>query len=321
MKAKVAFGEDIRHWHYPAKNRYEHLVSFVEQTFKLNSENKNKRQEYYFQFEDAENDKVRICNEQDLLDAFECAQQENRQSLKIFVISGSINNDTTHQVPSQKKESDNDVKSNEKCHESQATTCNWQKARMEFLSDEKVRLLLPELAKRVINVLHENIKNGNDVSLAEIVPSILEEKIFEDIVHHEFFQNYLQPLLPLLLAHASPFTHVLLNLDEEAVGTWISEMINVVTSSFLNDDHEMWSNVNLPPWCHSPNNAGGEAIHYRVKCDGCGVAPIQGVRYKCGICLDYDLCEKCEASNKHDPQHVLLKIKQPIYRRDRKSVV
>jgi len=52
-----------------------------------------------------------------------------------------------------------------------------------------------------------------------------------------------------------------------------------------------------------------------VSCDGCGVSPIEGVRYKCQVCDNYDLCEKCEAKNEHPPTHILLKAKQPLNQR------
>jgi len=35
-------------------------------------------------------------------------------------------------------------------------------------------------------------------------------------------------------------------------------------------------------------------VHRRVKCDGCGMFPIVGVRYKCTVCPDFDFCENCE---------------------------
>ena len=48
--------------------------------------------------------------------------------------------------------------------------------------------------------------------------------------------------------------------------------------------------------------------HTNVKCDGCGVSPILGVRYKCSVCQDFDYCTKCEETLGHD--HPFLKIRK-----------
>ena len=37
--------------------------------------------------------------------------------------------------------------------------------------------------------------------------------------------------------------------------------------------------------------------HYGIKCELCGIDPIIGFRYKCSICKNYNLCEKCEQKN------------------------
>jgi len=50
-------------------------------------------------------------------------------------------------------------------------------------------------------------------------------------------------------------------------------------------------------------------VHYGVRCDGCGVKPIVGDRYKCSACYDFDYCEKCEETIDH--LHAFLKIKRP----------
>ena len=52
-------------------------------------------------------------------------------------------------------------------------------------------------------------------------------------------------------------------------------------------------------------------VHPRVICDGCGANPVTGVRYKCAVCNDFDLCETCEANTTHDASHAFLKIRTP----------
>ena len=53
-------------------------------------------------------------------------------------------------------------------------------------------------------------------------------------------------------------------------------------------------------------------IHRGITCNTCNASPICGTRYKCANCLDYDVCEACEANDHHDRTHVFLKINYPI---------
>jgi hypothetical protein len=48
-------------------------------------------------------------------------------------------------------------------------------------------------------------------------------------------------------------------------------------------------------------------VHYGIQWDECQSIPIKGVRYKCAICVKYNLCEICETSSLHD--HLFIKVK------------
>ena len=54
-------------------------------------------------------------------------------------------------------------------------------------------------------------------------------------------------------------------------------------------------------------------VHSNVICDGCGVQPIFGNRYKCTICDDFDYCEACEDLNSESHKHPFLKIRKPDF--------
>lgn len=64
------------------------------------------------------------------------------------------------------------------------------------------------------------------------------------------------------------------------------------------------------------NNNNGPAVHEGVACDGCRQQPISGIRFKCTVCDNYDLCERCEAKgvSVHDPTHPMVKISVPLRR-------
>ncbi|XP_054751943.2 next to BRCA1 gene 1 protein-like [Lytechinus pictus] len=67
------------------------------------------------------------------------------------------------------------------------------------------------------------------------------------------------------------------------------------------------------------NRTPAKLVHTGVKCDKCDCV-IAGIRYKCGHCLNFDLCEECEAlPGAHDVNHVFLKLKRPAYRIGMKS--
>ncbi|KAK4242702.1 hypothetical protein C8A03DRAFT_29133 [Achaetomium macrosporum] len=65
----------------------------------------------------------------------------------------------------------------------------------------------------------------------------------------------------------------------------------------------------------SEDNARRNAyVHRGCMCNGCGITPIRGIRYRCANCYDFDLCEICESQGLHTKTHVFYKIRVPIPR-------
>ncbi|KAI8144702.1 hypothetical protein BJV82DRAFT_605920 [Fennellomyces sp. T-0311] len=95
-----------------------------------------------------------------------------------------------------------------------------------------------------------------------------------------------------------PLLQVPLSESEEDVAVW------------SDDDNKNLLNV---IYAISETQARKEGyIHRGITCNKCNVTPVRGTRYKCANCVDFDLCEMCEASNTHLPTHVFLKIRIPI---------
>ncbi|CAF0934373.1 unnamed protein product [Adineta ricciae] len=55
--------------------------------------------------------------------------------------------------------------------------------------------------------------------------------------------------------------------------------------------------------------AANKEVHVGVECDSCK-GPVIGFRYKCFVCPNYDLCEKCSAAGVHS-EHNMIKITKP----------
>lgn len=56
-----------------------------------------------------------------------------------------------------------------------------------------------------------------------------------------------------------------------------------------------------------------EIVHNGIKCSICGEENIEGIRYLCGICDNFNLCQECEKVYGIGHNHPLLKIRNPQY--------
>jgi len=67
----------------------------------------------------------------------------------------------------------------------------------------------------------------------------------------------------------------------------------------------------IPPTSSEAKPQSSQVVHQAL-CNSCG-SQIHGLRYKCVVCVEFDLCEACEATeNNHPIDHPLMKIKVPL---------
>ncbi|CAL1541885.1 unnamed protein product [Lymnaea stagnalis] len=52
--------------------------------------------------------------------------------------------------------------------------------------------------------------------------------------------------------------------------------------------------------------------HSAVRCSECKARPIHGIRWKCVLCKDFDLCSRCYGDDKHDVSHEFWRIETRV---------
>ncbi|VDH96910.1 Hypothetical predicted protein [Mytilus galloprovincialis] len=56
------------------------------------------------------------------------------------------------------------------------------------------------------------------------------------------------------------------------------------------------------------DNAQSGVKHEHFSCDDCKQNPLLGIRWKCLICADYNLCTKCYITDRHDTEHIFYRL-------------
>ncbi|KAK4158700.1 hypothetical protein QBC43DRAFT_328478 [Cladorrhinum sp. PSN259] len=105
-------------------------------------------------------------------------------------------------------------------------------------------------------------------------------------------------------------------------GETIADDRHVMEDDWYNDDSNPYGpqqragqNIVSLLFRVSEDNARRSAyVHRGCQCNGCGLVPIRGIRYRCANCADFDLCETCESQGLHTKTHIFYKIRIPAPR-------
>lgn len=116
------------------------------------------------------------------------------------------------------------------------------------------------------------------------------------------------------------------NVDQEWLAEELSKMKKEITKDVTKNVMQHLMGALRSTQDNITKEVDDSSIHKGIYCDNCDQI-ICGVRYKCGNCSDYDLCEVCEnIPDVHDGNHIFLKIRNPMPqqskpKRRRKKVV
>jgi len=331
MKIKVILENDIRLWRYSTTDcTLSSLKEFVSSpsSFGLAA--------FWLQWEDDEGDRITLQEEDDFNGALCCAQEEDRKSLKIYVVRGS--NKSVHSPRTAPRNDPNPASSPKSTSsvpmDSEFDRCSEMRViAMDFLQNPEIIKLLPDLHRRLFEEIRkckdiaDRNATSNDVAMSSemqwdsasnierLLCNLLEsDNTFSAITNHPLYRKKLKGMIPVLCRKMSAHLPILMQFSSEAIAAWIPHLASVLGHGFNTFDSFGSSSMSsfFPIMCsfmtrHGDFDVDGNVLHHGVQCDNCGCTPIKGARFKCAVCSDFDLCAQCESLREHDPNHPMIK--------------
>lgn len=288
---KIKFGEDTRRVSFEGASTYASLVTLLKQIFP------NLPNNFRVKYLDDDQDLVTISTDIELKEAISVA--EGNKVLRLFIhVDGSKPEQPQPQTQPQSHSMEEGAQKSEQAS-SQIPPfnpfANWQElfgnSHINPQFFEQLGNRMSNAADNVESDLNKMFKNLGISGEGKKVPSVQEIQQNVEGLMNQMAEN------PFVKEYFSQFLAALSKMQQQVTNA-ANEAARAANAHFSGKEE-----------------SSEPVIHPNVICDGCD-SPIRGIRYKCSICANYDLCEACEAQgNLHDSSHPLLKISRPIHGR------
>jgi hypothetical protein len=176
------------------------------------------------------------------------------------------------------------------------------KRKMQKESDKKEDLL----RKKAENEKYINIENTHKKEFINI-----EEN--KQIIKPQVIENkQVQPPLEILDSDLSIGLSKLIIDNMEAAK---EEILKKTLKEAMQMIEKVKTQNSLDSFVHCSNNVSlfqsTNAIHKGITCFLCKISPIVGHRFKCSVCVNFDLCNLCEEKHSESHGHPFIKIRKP----------
>lgn len=185
------------------------------------------------------------------------------------------------------------------------------KANLNFY-DEIINIILPQTFEELKLVVCERfLMEWNDVN--ELIYSYSSNDNSAPLSNEKEYQTMLKftNFLPITINIEVSQKSQLFKKEEKNFIGKCQDQLNNIIGGIKNNFNNVKDKVNNFIKKEEKVEEPKVIEHSRVICDGCGMKPLVGVRYKCTVCKNFDYCENCEKTKGAAHQHPFLKIRKP----------
>jgi len=299
-KLKLVLGEEVRRVRFPPDGKtswqFDDLLLTARSSFpSIASGN------FRLQYLDDEDEHVTITNDGELQEALHDHEEMDKNTVRLFVIRDAIH---VAEKANVEESAGKATETSPPCTQSRCSTVDDLLSFIEHMLPDSLQNggTLRNILNQLFNdaAVKVAVKAALDTPVAQEAMSAATAAIMtgnDPIEVVAARRESLFPLLQNLLLTAPQLLQVvphLMSLHAE----WSSRVAGANANSKGEEEA-------------AESQCKGPVVHARVICDGCGMNPIVGIRYKCSVCDDFDLCASCEADGVHDQTHPMLKINTP----------
>ena len=168
---------------------------------------------------------------------------------------------------------------------------DYQMMSNEYINEDVIRITVKIVDKNTKFIIPDFNKKGN----------IRENKVSNEASINFVGQKKEEEI-------ENPINSILKEKMKELEDKLVEELYNNLKNEISKSKIENNEQINI----EVDDNNISKMVHKGIVCNKCGKLDIEGKRYKCAQCANFNLCENCEKNYIHDIKHIMISILYPL---------